>query len=127
VLSVAIIGAVVTPIWTGSLREANRHSWSATYEDDAKRYQQAHGLKPDACLLAQYFSHHYDDDNERKICEDSESLRGQNVIQKNISHPMAFVPLLRDSLLGFLTPLILVFFVPPLAGAYSRWVTGPPK
>jgi hypothetical protein len=124
-LSVAIIGAVVTPIWTGSLRKADRHSW--VIEDDAKRYQQAHGLKLDACFLAQQFTHHYDDDNERKICEDSDSLRGQNEIVKEMFNPMGLVPLMRDIVLGFLAPLAFVFFVPPLARAYYQWITAPPK
>ncbi|MGA8613719.1 MAG: hypothetical protein WB760_19010 [Xanthobacteraceae bacterium] len=134
--SVAIIGAVVTPIWTGSLREANRHIWTGErFEDDAVRYQKAHGLRPDACFLAHlgrsYLLYddkgHYDDDNERKICEDSDSLRGQNVVVVGKYNPAVLAPLVRDLLLGFLLPLGLVFFVPPVVAGYYRWVTKSPE
>lgn len=90
-VSVAIAGAIVTPIWTGSLKYADRHSWSYHLESDAQRYEQARGLKPEACLLAA-LKHQYDDDNERKICEDAERFRGQNVTSVETFNPAAFVP-----------------------------------
>jgi hypothetical protein len=121
-LSLAIIGAIVTPIWTGSLNKA--HAWHFTFEDDQTRYLTARGMKPYSCYIAGLLKN-YDVESEPKICSETENLVGKNVIQKSEFYPSGLVPLTRDLLLGFLTPFLLVLLVPRLARAYLRWVTKP--
>ncbi len=133
-LSVAIAGAILTPIATGSFKKADRGSWTLDIEDDQERYLMAHGVSWFACsapeAVAQFFHHttaNYANETERKLCDESKSLFGENVIQKTVFNPTAFAPLFRDVLFGFLAPLIILPVVPPMARAYFRWITKPSK
>jgi hypothetical protein len=132
-LSLAVVGAILTPVATGSLKKADRESWGLHIEDDRQRYLVAHGANPFTCMVAEWISAQshtaprYANENDQKLCDESENLRGENVTEKWVFNRTAFVPLLRDVLLGFLAPLIIVFVAPPIAAAYFRWVTKPPK
>jgi hypothetical protein len=131
-LSVAIVGAILAPIATGSLKKADRESWGTEVEDDQSRYLVAHGASRGACFgewLGQHFNTvpHYATESDRKLCEESRSLFGENAIDKVVYSRPNLVPVLRDILLRFFAPLIVVLVGPPMAAAYFRWVTKPPK
>jgi len=132
-LSVAIAGAILTPIATGSLKKADRESWTLDVEDDQERYLMAHGASrfacsaPEAVALHFHTVTHYANENDRKLCDESKNLFGENVIEKTAFNRAAFIPPARDALLGFFAPLIFVFIAPPIARAYFRWITSRPK
>jgi hypothetical protein len=132
-LSVAVASAILTPIATGSLKKADRDGWSIDFEDDQERYMAAHGVNRFTCLASRAVALHfggtewYANETDRKLCDESKNLIGENVIQKTVFNPTAFTPLLRDVLFGFLVPLVLMSVVPPMARSYFRWITKPTK
>jgi hypothetical protein len=129
-LSLAIIGAIATPIWTKSLQSASEaFPISFEYEnyiDDADRYLEAHGINKWACIIGT------NKETERNICEESRHLVGNNTIVEKTTEYRGFryellAPFLRDIILSFLTPFIFVFVVPSIVRAYLRWVTDESK
>jgi hypothetical protein len=89
----------------------------------------AHGVNRFTCLAARGVAAHfgvaeqYTNEADRKICDETRGLFGQNVSQKAVFNPTAFIPLFRDVLLGFLAPLIMMFVVPPIFRSYFRWIS----
>jgi hypothetical protein len=73
--------ASIAPIWTGSLRYADRHSWSIDFEDDQERYMAAHNVNRFTCSVSRAIASHfgeteqYDNENDRKLCDESKNLR----------------------------------------------------
>jgi len=120
-LSLGVVGAIATPILTGSFKDAVNRSWGITLEDDEYRYLVAHGMNPYTCSIDQYFNQY--GGNERKICGEIRGLVGQNVVQKSFFNWTPLKRVLTDLLLGFFAPFVFVLFVPRVAKAYFGWVT----
>ena len=114
-LSLAVIGAIVVPVWTGSFSLSSFRLWTHSFEDDHDRYLESRGINRYSCIISP--------SAEVEACKAARALAGQNVIESNNFAPESLVKLIRDLLLGFLVPLVIVLIAPRIAGGYWRWLT----
>lgn len=117
-LSLAIVGAIGVPVSTKSFKSAHLGRWATVYEDDADRYLKTIGLGEYYCIVAAR-----KDDMEREICQRAYHLRGQNVIERREAIPNSLGRMIVYALIGFLTPWIIIFGIPPIVKLYARWMT----
>lgn len=130
-LSMGIIGAIITPLLTGSLRDFGSSYYT---EDDENRYLIAHNMDPYTCLIERLHRQVAHDAqiandavSEHRICNEVGGLVWQNRVVKWHFDGKVFGRFLMTVIFGFLVPFVVVLIVPRIAKAYFRWVTTPPN
>jgi hypothetical protein len=140
-LSVALLGMVFTPILTGSFGRFVRQP-TVTYDEIVKdnrgEFLRVHGSSPGECPFdladpiwprgTKYYLGTYidadgtfvDGDKVPEICKQAIDNERKTITSYD-SHKITL--LLRDLMLGFLLPFVLILLGPILIRVYLRWVT----
>ena len=118
-ISIGIVGAVVTPLWTGSMKRALPNARWLYFEDDRDRFIEQRGLEAWICLNLSTITN----PDTRQTCVASESVPRSNSIVKTSLRWDRILPLVRDVVFGFIVPLIFVLLAPKAARAYLGWLT----
>jgi hypothetical protein len=127
-LSLSMAGALLVPLWTGSLTRFIAHpTWPAgiDYEavHDPREPPEVFKAEIDCAISVEL--HH----PEASACETADRLREQFPVTR-VSYPypaslnayLAF-PLLRDFIIGLIAPVFIVIVFPAAFQRYLRWLT----
>jgi hypothetical protein len=122
-LSLGIVGAVILPIRTGSIKRAEQGFIETAYDDDQSRLLDANNISAVDCMASPTLGSRYLTDGEKAICARADALSGQHASHSVTYHASAIIPLISDILVGFVCPFLFVIFVPRIARAYWVWLT----
>ncbi len=121
--SVGVVGAIATPIATGSLKRAVPLSPAFYFEDDRDRFIQQRGLESWICLNLPLIIN----PDTRQTCLDAEAIPRSHATLKTSIRVDKLLWLLWQMLLGFIAPAAIVLLVPRMIRAYVRWLTTNPN
>jgi hypothetical protein len=111
-LSIGLAGAIVAPLGTGSLVRFVKHPVDGGYFETPTTDAEL------SCSISELFPSK--DGVDRAACDKANSEPKPKDIYISVSlDPKRTPPLVRDVLIGFFVPALLVLLVPP----YLRWLT----
>lgn len=121
-ISLGIVGALILPIRTGSIKRAEGFMVSV-YDDDQSRLLDSNYISLIDCMASPILGSRHLTDDEKAVCTKAETLSGQHVNLSFTYHANAIIPLISDIIGGFLGPFLFVLLIPRIARAYWAWLT----